>query len=969
MKRILFILLLFINFTYAQHHKKVSIQLQWLDQFQFAGYYIAKEKGFYDTLGLDVEIKKFDYNISPVDEVTQGRATFGVGRSSLLINRSRGKDVVAISSIFQTSPLVLLSLKRDDLTSIKDFVGKKIMARDNIETSVSLMAMIKSQGIDERKINFLDYNFDLNDLINGKTDLIAGYLSNEPYVLKQLGYEYEVFDPKNYGFDLYSDILFTTGEFANKDNISVEKFRQATLQGWTYAFENIKESVDIIYEKYNSQNKTKEMLTYEANQLKKLAYLNTQHIGDIKKDKITRMLDIYRILGLLKNDINIDRFVYQYNYHLSSKQKDYLDNKEKIKICIDDFWRPFEYMQNPEKKGISQDYMKEFSKIIKKDINLVSTKSFKESNSFMNSGLCDASIATSYKDIEIDDIVLSTPYFSLPYVVATKSNTPYIYDIDQIKDKRIGMVRDYAYIKKIKTNYPNIEIIEFDDIDEGMRSLSSKNIFAFIDLASSISYSIKKQHLLDIKISGQLKDEWQLRLTTTHEDSLLLDTLNYSINSLSSETKNAILNKWLTVMIHKETDYSLLWQLSIFFIILFIFFLYGFQKLKKSKEIVEESLLNIQRILDTTIEAISVSDKDHNIIVINKSALDIFGYTREEFLKLNAFDVIAPDSLSKVRRAFTQSSTGQYELNLVKKDRTIFPALVAGTNIIYKNKSARVSTVINLTSLKEAQKDLEKLNNELEIRVTEELEQNLKKEKLIMQQSRLAQMGEIISMIAHQWRQPLSSISLTIVAIKLKMDLKKFDFDSKKGINEFKQYLYNQFGDIQDSISNLSTIIDDFRTFYKPNKKSVKINIDEIIEKSLNIIGISLYQDDIDVRKELNCNREISIYDNEMMQVILNILKNSQDNFTQREIEDKKIIIRTRSTQQKVILEIEDNGGGIEDDILPSIFDPYFSTKYDKNGTGLGLHMSRIIITDHHNGKLYAQNTKDGVKFVVELKR
>lgn len=970
LKRILFVLLFFINFTYAMHHKKVSIQLQWLDQFQFAGYYIAKEKGFYDALGLDVEIKKYKYGIMPIEEVASGRATFGVGRSSLLINRSNGKDVVAISAIFQSSPLMLLSLKRDDLLSIKDFVGKKIMATGDAESAAALIAMIKSQGVDEKKIDFIDHTFNLDDLINGKTDLMASYVSNEPYRLKKEGIDYTIFDPKDYGFDLYSDILFTSGNFIKNDNITVEKFRQASLRGWNYAFENIQESVDIIYEKYNSQNKSKELLTYEANQLKKLAFLETEYIGDIQKDKIRRTLDIYRILGLLKDEINIDRFVYQYNYHLSNIQKDYLDTKDNISMCIDSFWKPFEFIQDVEHIGISKDYINEFSKIIKKDIKLVSTESFLQSRNFLNSKKCDVAILSSYEDINEDDLALTSSYLNLPYVVATRMGAPYIYDVEQIVDKKIGVVKGYSFIEnRLKADYPDIELVKFDSIDDGMRALSANKIYAFIDLASSISYSIKRQHLVNINISGQLDDSWNLQIVSKKEEPILKDIFEYSINSLSTEAKTDILNKWLKVEIHKELDYSLVWKLSVFFIVLFIVFLYGFQKLKRSKEMVEESLLNIERIVDTTIEAISVSDKDYNIFIINKAALDIFGYTKEEFLKLKTLDVVAPDSLEKAKEAYLKTSTSQYELNLVKKDGTIFPALASGKDIVFKGKPARISTVVDLTKLKEAQADLEKLNNNLEKRVEEEVEKNLTKEKLILQQSRLAQMGEIISMIAHQWRQPLSSISLTIVAMKLKMDLKKFDFESKKGIKEFKKYIYGQFEDIQNSINNLSLIIDDFRTFYKPNKKSVKLNINEIIDKSLNIIGISLEQDDITLRRELNAKCQIQIYDNEMMQVILSILKNSQDNFSLRECEDKKITIRTKSDKEKVLLEIEDNGGGIDEDILPHIFDPYFSTKHDKNGTGLGLHMSRIIISDHHNGKIYAQNTKRGVKFMIELRR
>ncbi len=523
---------------------------------------------------------------------------------------------------------------------------------------------------------------------------------------------------------------------------------------------------------------------------------------------------------------------------------------------MDDFIKPFEYQQTSKNLGISNDYIKEISKILNTDMDLVYTSSFKESRELLKSKKCDGLILSSYKKEDTRDLLSTSSYLSLPYVIATHSDSFYIYDIGQIKNKKIGVIKAYSFVDRLKEKYSDLEIIEYESIDEAMKELSSYKIYAFIDLASSIASSIKKYNLIDIKISGQLEDRWELKLVSSKDEPLLNEILEYGINSLSSEFKNDILNKWQMTNIQNGIISTFFWALSIFFVFIFILFLFGFQKLKKAKEIAQK-----------------------------------------------------------------------------------------------------------------AKNDLEILNNELEVRVAEELEKNLKKEKLIMQQSRLAQMGEIISMIAHQWRQPLSSVSLTIVAMKLKLDLKKFDFKSKKGRKEFKKYTYKQFSDIQNSINNLSDLIDDFRTFYKPSRKKVQISVDELILKSLNMISFSLIEDDIEIISELGCDCEISLYDNEMMQVILNILKNSQDSLSLNGVENKKIIIRTRSINDDVIMEFEDNGGGIDEDILPHIFDPYFSTKEDKNGTGLGLHMSRIIVSDHHNGTLSARNTPVGVKFVIELKK
>jgi PAS domain S-box-containing protein len=968
--RVVFVILFFLTLLNSQNINKVSIQLQWLDQFQFAGYYIAKEKGFYTDAGLDVEIKKYSYGVMPIDEVESGRVTFGVGRSSLIIDRSDGKKVVALSSIFQSSPLVLLGLKSSGIKKVSDFKGRNVMSTDDVTSAASFIAMMNSQKIDQKDVNFIPHSFDLRDIITGKTDLMASYISNEPFRLAQKNIDYIIFDPKDYGFDFYSDILFTSEHQIEKHPNIVRKFTEASLKGWEYAFNNIEEAIHIIYDKYNSQNKTIQQLRYEASELKRLAYYKTDMIGDIDKDKIKRILDIYTVLGLIKNKVDIDKFIYvPGNMMLSKSQKEYLDTKRFISVCIDPYWKPFEYIEDGKHKGITSDYMKLFSKIIDKEIKLVPTRSWEESKQYVKQRKCDMLAAASYTKERAEYLDFTTEYLKFPYVIATTSKSSYIFGVDQIKEQKIGMVKGYSFIGVLKQRYPEINIVEFENIDKGLQALSDNEIFAFIDTASTIGYSIRKQNLIDIKISGQLKDIWKLRAATRNDESQLNEIFQYAIDMITPKDHTDILNKWHTIKFDQEVDYRLIWQMIIVVIVLVIIFVYFYQKLKRSKDIAEESLTNIQQIFDTTIEGISVSDENLNIFMVNKAALNIFGYSDGEFESINAINVVAPDSIEKAAQAFSNSSQKEYELNLVKKDGTIFPALAAGKNIVFQGKEARLSTIIDLTQLKEAQNELEKLNNELEHRIEQEVDKNIKKEKLLYQQTRLAQMGEMISMIAHQWRQPLAAISLTIVALKLKMDMNKFDLDSKDGIESFVDHVKVQLNDIEEYINSLSSTVDDFRNFYKPNKQLINIMVVEPVVKSLNIVRVSLEEENILLIEDYSSYFKIDMYDSEMMQVILNIVKNSQDNFKSKNIENKKIWVRTFEDSNSVFIEIEDNGGGIDDDIINNIFDPYFSTKDEKNGTGLGLHMSKIIIEEHHSGKLSVKNTQDGALFTIELKK
>ncbi|NQY94347.1 MAG: DUF3369 domain-containing protein [Campylobacteraceae bacterium] len=258
---------------------------------------------------------------------------------------------------------------------------------------------------------------------------------------------------------------------------------------------------------------------------------------------------------------------------------------------------------------------------------------------------------------------------------------------------------------------------------------------------------------------------------------------------------------------------------------------------------------------------------------------------------------------------------------------------------------------------------------ELEAKVKEAVHEVTKKDKLIQQQSRLAQLGEMISMIAHQWRQPLNAIAANAIGIETKLSLWEDDEDmlTKEGQIELHSFVNSKLNNIERYVQSLSMTIDNFRDFYKPTKEKRLVTINNSIKQALDIVETSMQTKLIKINKEFNSTIELELFTHELMQVILNLLKNSQDNFEEKNIEEAKISIITNDIKNGIRVEIIDNGGGIPNNISAKIFDPYFSTKSEKNGTGLGLYMSKLIIEEHHNGKLQYKNTQDGVCFTIEI--
>ena len=365
------------------------------------------------------------------------------------------------------------------------------------------------------------------------------------------------------------------------------------------------------------------------------------------------------------------------------------------------------------------------------------------------------------------------------------------------------------------------------------------------------------------------------------------------------------------------------------------------KELKKLKTAIEQSPISIV-----------ITDVLGNLEYVNPKFLDVTGYTLEEVIGKNP-KVLASGNTSQEEYAELwdkihnkkEKWSGVFK-NIKKNGEEYWESAIISPIVNDSN------TVVNYIGIKQDISDKVALENQLE-----------DQGRLMIAQSRHAAMGEMISMIAHQWRQPLGSIAATSANIQLKLELETYALESKEGIDEARNYILGELHDIDSYVQSLSITIDDFRNFYKENKKFVTIKLEEVIEKSINIINSSLIYDNIEVIKEYNSNQEIELYDSEMMQVILNLLKNSQDTLNEKSIKNPHIKITTENNTVTIC----DNGCGIPENIIEKIFDPYFSTKNEKNGTGLGLYMSKTIVEEHHNGTISVKNIDDGVCFSILL--
>ena len=837
----IFILFIFSFCTLsAQDLKKVTLQLSWFNQFQFAGYYMAKEKGFYEELGLDVEIRPFQFGLDIPKDVNDGKIDFAVGRETLILEKIKNPNIIALYSLFQSTPLILMSTKESGINNITDFSNKKIMTTIDDAGEVSLKAMITSNKVKLENLTFLKHTHNINDLVNKNTDIISAYISKAPFTLQKKGIEYNVFDPKKYGFDMYSDLLFTNQNLINSDLKTVLAFKKASLRGWEYAYSNIEESANLILKKYNTEKLEKDELIYEGNELKKLSYFNTVTLGEIKKDKIQRIYDLYNVMGLVQNPIDINKFVFDIdslsNYAFTEKEKKYIEEKDNIKMCVLPNSMPYGDIKDGKLTGAVSDYMALVEKKIGKSLSLVPTNSWAESLEFAKNRKCDILSSLAWTKQGEDYFNFTKPYIEIPYVLLTKNGTSFINNLSSIKNKKISVVDSYTIIDLLQSKYKDIEFVKVKNIDEGLEKVLKGETFGHIDSMSASWYKLQTKYLTQIAVSAKLDEVTQLSIAIRNDDEVLSSIFQKAVLSIDDLTKNEIINKWISVEYKKEFDYSILWKSLLIIFIIFLILLY-----------------------------------------------------RQKLLK---------------------------NLNSSLKEK-----------------------------VEEKTKELREINNNLELRIKKEVEENLKKDRLLSQQQKMISMGQMIENIAHQWRQPLSLITTGISGIKLKKQINDLD-------NEF---LDKTLDSILNTSKYLSDTIDDFRYFFKPQKEKNNFYLEKCCEKTVDLINPNFLNKDIQIIYKIE-NIKISGYETELIQVLINILNNSKDALTSIENEKKLIFIDVFKENDKAIIEIKDNAGGIDENIINKVFEPYFTTKHQSQGTGIGLFMCQEIIYKHMNGKISISN-------------
>ena len=564
MKKNIIYLILILFSTFLNANEKIVLQLKWFHQFQFAGYYAAKEKGFYDEVGLNVEIRQRDLKYNNIDEVINGNAQYGVADSILILYRLKQQPVVIVSPIFQHSPSVFISLKKSNISSVYELNNKDILFYPNDTDGFSLLAMIKKFDLDVNLVRER-YKDDYMRLINNEVDVMPAYIANEPFLFKEKGYDVNIINPTNYGFDMYGDMLFTNEDEAKNNPIRVEKFKEATLKGWKYALENKEEIIQLINEKY-SKEKSIEHLRYEANAIDSLINKDVTPLGYLDQGRIRYISEMYEYYGLTESKIDLNDFLFDEiskkdkKLSLSDEEIKYLKDNPILKVHNFDSLPPYNFTLNNYPKGFVIDYIQLVGKVLGVKIEFIQNKSLKESFDMLENNQLDIlpNIAISdERKKTIDFTNYSLVNFQISLGVNKQSD---IKSLSDLKNKKVSVVENSFLEDILKKEYPNIKLYKTKNTEEAIEAVASNKADAVIHNLSTIEYLINKNWLSNLK-TIVLKDDNIQTIVPLHlgvkKDNLVLKSILEKANQNISEkdTRNLV-DKWLKNSFYEEIKLS-----------------------------------------------------------------------------------------------------------------------------------------------------------------------------------------------------------------------------------------------------------------------------------------------------------------------------------------------------------------------------------------------------------------------------
>jgi len=845
-----------------------------------------------------------------------------------------------------TSLVVLILVLNSNIKSKFDFIAQKSKLQTNYENTKLLQNYISS-GIGEVSVHFKDVQKDLMLNVHEIGGTIRGLQAN-----------YKSITIKNLNPFLRETSL--------KHNINFVIFKKSDLKV-LYGLDTIKDIQKLIFNNYNNPKSLQLTLMYIYSQGKKSSFYwknDLKQTIQINYFKYNEKLDWY--IGAFSVSDDLKKFTAKAFF---DRMRMEISKNKKYHFYFYDYNDKYFYNYLDDKKWLG---LKDILPKLKlKESNLI--KSFAYTN--QNQDKKYRNFYDFYKygfgiGIKINkDKIIDKYFLQKQKIIAEYKNKKKLFSIIILIFTAILIISSFVFanfIKKIFSKY-NKRFQNKNILLEKWKERYELAIIATNDGLWDINFKTKKIFF---------SNTWLDMFGYNRQD---INSYNDWLNLIHKNDKDDVLKKMEAHLCGKSehfiAEYRVKTKLNRYKWALTrgkIFFdEQGNPErlLMMAMNIVERK--RIERTLDDTWRLVKEGDivllrwlNDENLTVTFASqSISKFGYSPDDLLQKSTMyaDIIYKDDLQMVLDSLKQhiqnglecfSCTYRIKLQYGDELRWVFSHA-----IFIKDDFGEVTDlygyIYDITAIKQSEQ-------ELEYKVKEEVDKNIAKDRLLVQQNKLAAMGEMIGAIAHQWRQPLNNISLILHFIRDNFDNKKLD----------KKMISNYIDKGKKQLEYMSHTIDDFRNFYKPSKQKAKFNIKDALISTIEIMNAKLEQKDIYVRVDVE-DFKVESFQNEFKQAVLNIISNAKDAIFQKKEKNKDfegiITICGRKIEENYEIILSNNAGEIKEDIMDRMFEPYFTTKFEKQGTGIGLYMTKTIIENSMLGHIEVKNIKDGVEFKIIL--
>ncbi len=713
-------------------------------------------------------------------------------------------------------------------------------------------------------------------------------------------------------------------------------------------------------------------LIYDSLLSKDLGYLPL-YIGIDKELPILHSMFNKALNSITLEEINKIYENYGLNFGKAEEKKIFLSqneiawlkaNNSKVKMCIDPEWMPFEKIdKNGKYIGIGSEYISLFEKRLGYPIELVKTKSWSESLSKIKVKECDILPLAMQTDSRNSYLNFTSAYLKFPFVITTGKDELYIEDLDDVMDKKFGIVKDYAYIELLKKKYPDIKLVEVKNIKDGLEKVDKNEIFGFIDAVASIAYEMQNNNYVDIKITGKTGDSWELSIATRKDSKELLSIFQKLVDSLSESDISIINSKWISVKFEQGFDYTLFSKILFYIFVVFVLFIYWNKKLTaeiKQRKESEKKLLEKTKELKESQGKFSsmvsnvpgviyryLLDEEWTVVFISSAVERLSGYHVNDFTSRrieNLIKLIHPDDIVKTREKIEYSVYNREKFTLdyriIRADGEIIwvkdqgQAVYSEDNVIGWIDGA----IIDISEQKKAEAEAIAANEAKSI---------------------------FLANMSHEIRTPMNSIN-GMLYLALRTNLTKIQ----------KDYLTKA----QNSSNILLTIINDILDFSKIeagkiNLEITEINLENVFQSLVDLIGTMANKKGL----ELLINYDPSIPKNllgdevRIGQILLNLANNAIKFTEDGEILISQKLIKEEKDNVTIKFCVKDTGIGMSREEQKKLFHEFVqadsSTTRKYGGTGLGLTISKKL-ANLMNGDLWIDNSQlnEGSTFCFTIK-